>query len=92
VPPRPVAGAADNAPPAYPAAARRRGEQGRVLVRADVSADGAPLAVMVAQSSGHTVLDEAAVAAVRHWQFIPGTSGGQAVRAVALVPVQFRLQ
>ena len=92
VAPRPVAGAAGNAPPDYPPAARRRAEQGRVVVRAEVDSDGGlPTSVTIAHSSGHTLLDQAAVAAVRRWRFIPGLREGQAVRAIADVPIEFRL-
>lgn len=92
IPPRPVAGMASDRPPVYPELARRRGEQGRVLVRVSVSADGTPLAVGVGQSSGHASLDTAAVTAVRGWRFMPATQAGRPVPASAEVPVQFQLE
>lgn len=92
IPPRPVAGMADNRPPIYPESARRRQQQGRVIVRVAVSADGAPVNASVAQSSGYSLLDEAAVAAVRQWRFIPASQGGKPTAATAEVPVSFRLQ
>lgn len=91
-PPRPVAGMATDRPPTYPDLARRRGEQGRVLVRVSVGPDGTPLAVAVGQSSGHTSLDNAALLAVRQWRFVPATQAGRPVPAVAEVPIQFRLE
>jgi protein TonB len=91
VPPRPVAGMAGNRPPSYPERSRQRREQGRVLLRVEVSADGAAVAVAVAQSSGHPALDEAASMAVRQWRFIAATRGGTAVAATAEVPVVFTL-
>jgi periplasmic protein TonB len=91
-PPRPVAGLATNQRPAYPEGARRRGEQGRVVVRVAVSAEGSPLDVSVASSSGHASLDAAALAAVRRWRFVPAIQGGKPVAAAAEVPVQFRLE
>ncbi len=45
IPPRPVAGMDTNRAPVYPELARRRGEQGRVLLRVNVSTDGTPLEV-----------------------------------------------
>jgi periplasmic protein TonB len=42
-------------------------------------------------TSGHPILDLAALSAVRQWHFIPATQAGQSVAAVADVPVQFRL-
>ena len=47
--------------PAYPAESRSAGEQGVVLLRITVNADGRPSAVSVARSSGFPRLDRAAV-------------------------------
>lgn len=91
IPARPVAGMESDRPPAYPELARRRGEQGRVVVKVDVSAEGSPLEVSVAQGSGFAVLDAAALGAVKQWRFVPATRGGTPVAAVAQVPIRFRL-
>jgi periplasmic protein TonB len=91
VPPRPVAGMETNRAPIYPEIARRRGEEGRVMLRVDVSADGMPLDVSVAGTSGHPSLDSAALLAVRQWRFIPATQAGRSVAAVADVPIRFHL-
>jgi protein TonB len=90
-PARPVAGMETDRPPVYPESARRRGQQGRVLLQVDVSAQGKPVEVSVAQSSGFASLDDAALRAVQQWQFVPATRGGTPVPAVADVPVRFRL-
>ena len=90
-PARPVAGMESDRPPAYPEAARRRGEQGRVVLKVDVSANGSPLDVSVVQGSGFASLDAAALGAVRQWRFMPATRGGTPVAAVAQVPIRFRL-
>lgn len=92
VPPRPVAGVATNHAPAYPEIARRRGEQGRVMLRVSVSPSGQPEEVNVLTSSGYPMLDSAALAAVRQWHFVPATQAGTPVAAVAEVPVRFRLE
>ena len=60
VPPRPVAGTDINRAPTYPEIARRRGDQGRVILRVSVSAEGTPLAVELKETSGHLSLDAAA--------------------------------
>jgi protein TonB len=91
IPPRPVAGMETNRAPDYPEIARRRGEQGRVLLRVSVSADGTPLGVTVLDTSGHPSLDAAALTAVRQWRFIPATQAGHSVTAFADVPVRFQL-
>ena len=49
----------------YPRSARLNGLEGRVLLRAVIRADGHLAEVSVITSSGHTVLDDAAVEAVR---------------------------
>ncbi len=91
VPPHPLAGMQGNPPPAYPERSRQRREQGLVLLRVDVSADGVAASVTVAHSSGYRTLDEAAAATVRRWRFVAATRGGTAIAAVAEVPVQFTL-
>jgi protein TonB len=91
VPARPVAGMQSDRPPAYPEIARRRGQQGLVLLRVNVSAVGMAVAVAVAESSGYPSLDSAALSAVQQWQFVPALRGGVPVAAVAEVPIRFRL-
>ena len=81
-----------NRAPAYPEIAQQRGEQGRVLLRVSVSADGAPLEVDVAQTSGFPSLDSAALSAVRQWRFVPATQAGRPVAATAEVPVRFQIE
>jgi protein TonB len=92
VPPRPVAGMESNRAPAYPERAREHGEQGRVTIRVNVSADGTPLDVDVLATSGHPSLDSAALSAVRRWRFIPATQAGVPVQAMAEVPIRFQLE
>jgi protein TonB len=82
----------DNPPPVYPALARRRQWQGAVVLEVLVKADGLVAELSVEQSSGHRVLDEAALAAVRNWRFTPGRHGRQPVAMKVLVPVRFGLQ
>jgi protein TonB len=82
----------DNPLPVYPALARRRQWQGTVVLEVLVKADGLVAELMVEQSSGHRVLDEAALAAVRNWRFTPGRQGRQPVAMKVLVPVRFGLQ
>lgn len=87
-PPQPAAG---NAPPRYPSTARRRGQQGEVLLRVQVLPDGTISSPAVVRSSGVASLDQAAQAAVSRWRFTPASSGGRAVEATVEVPVVFRL-
>jgi protein TonB len=47
---------------------------------------------MVFKSSGHTVLDRAALSAVRKWLFEPGTEGGTNKKMWVKIPVRFDLK
>lgn len=76
--------------PEYPAQARRRGEQGQVVLRVNLDETGRVSAVRVVQSATPS-LDEAALAAVRGWHCNPARRDGQAVRAVATQPFNFAL-
>lgn len=84
--------AAGNRPPGYPFAARRRGLEGRVLLRVEVSRAGAAERVTITRSSGHGLLDAAARRAVAGWRFLPATVAGAAVSGAVDVPVSFRLR
>jgi protein TonB len=68
------------------------GWQGTVLLRVDVKADGTVGEVTVRRSSGHAILDEAALTAVKGWRFAPPTDGGFSMSTVVDVPVRFDLQ
>lgn len=81
----------ENRKPVYPAYARRRGIEGRVILGVTVSADGKVANVGVVQSSRYDVLDEAAVEAVRKWRFHPARENGKAVASNLNVPITFRL-
>lgn len=82
----------NNPPPAYPLAARRRGIEGRVLVRAEVQADGSCSRVEMKAGSGSDLLDQAALEAVRKWRFVPARKGSQVVMAWVEVPITFKLE
>jgi periplasmic protein TonB len=56
-----------------------------------VSDEGRVDKLAVVGSSGHGLLDQAAVDAVRHWRFVPARRGELAVADVVDVPVPFRL-
>jgi TonB family protein len=78
-------------PPVYPPRAVEFGLTGTVLVRAHVAPDGSTGETRVWRSSGHALLDAAALAAVRRWAFEPASVGGRRVEAWVEVPVHFRL-
>ena len=79
-------------PPPYPPRAARRGEQGTVMLRVDIGADGVPYAVAIEQGSGSTLLDRAARQHVlAKWRFHPAMLDGRPVAATARVPIAFSL-
>jgi protein TonB len=78
--------------PVYPALARERGLEGRVVVRLLIGVDGAPAEIRIAQSSGFESLDAAAIEAVRQWRFEPARRAGISVAEERLAPVVFRLR
>jgi protein TonB len=69
------------APPMYPPRARELSQQGEVVVRALVRRRGVPDETVLWRSSGFRLLDQAALHAVRGWQF-----------EAAQVPVRFELK
>lgn len=78
--------------PAYPRLSRRLGEEGRVVLRVRVLADGHAASVEVAESSGYSRLDATALETVRDWRFIPARRGDTAIDSWLHVPVVFRLE
>ena len=83
--------AASNRPPVQPARSLRNGEQGKVILRVMVQADGSAGEVQVRTSSGFPLLDEAARSAVQTWRFNPATSDGKPIAEWYLVPIIFKL-
>lgn len=80
-----------NPAPDYPAFAQDQGWEGRVVLRVHVLANGTPDSVDVRTSSGRRMLDNAAVAAVKRWTFVPAKRGDEAVDGWVNVPIDFKL-
>ncbi len=80
-----------NPEPPYPLAARRRREQGLVMLTVKVTAQGRAAKVELKKSSGYPLLDEAALNAVRGWEFQPARAGSTAMESEIEVPVRFKL-
>lgn len=71
--------------PVYPQIARKRGEEGTVVLLAKVES-GRVVNVLVEKSSGIKTLDASALSAVQNWKFSAETS------ALVRVPVSFSLK
>lgn len=75
----------------YPLVSRRIGEQGLVMLRIHVEADGHISDAAVLRSSGFPRLDRAALDAARAGRMRPATRDGQPVAMSFRLPVQFSL-
>jgi protein TonB len=90
--PTTVADYQTKSPPVYPAMSKRMGEQGRVVLRVLIGADGVPQQAEVQQSSGHGRLDRAAAEAVMRWRYVSGKRGGVPETMWFQVPIEFKLE
>lgn len=68
--------------------------EGQVILEVEVLRDGSVGAVEVLRSlmAGPGGPDEAAIRAVRQWEFTPAKSGGQPVAVWARIPIDFRME
>ncbi|WP_157272455.1 energy transducer TonB [Azonexus hydrophilus] len=71
----------------YPEEAIRRGLQGEALVLLMLDENGQVVAARIEESSGHPLLDEAALRAVRRLRSLPGDAPTE-----SLLPVHFRIK
>lgn len=78
--------------PSYPLIAKKSGWKGTVLVRVTVEKNGRASQVDVSRSSGHKVLDDAALKAVKRWTFRPARDGNIPIRSVVVIPLKFSLK
>ena len=78
-------------PPAYPAHAAKRKLTGTVYVWIDVAADGTVSDARMDRSSGHSILDGAALRAVRKWRFSPAVRSGVPIAMTVRKPIEFKL-
>ena len=82
---------ARNAPPAYPPRAVQDGDQGSVILRIHITADGSATGVDIVRTSGYGLLDEAAERAVGHWHFVAAREAGRAISSTMLLKIRFVL-
>src|SRR5262249_29258472 len=80
-----------NMQPDYPPAARRLGEEGRVVLELTIRADGTIHQSSIVQTSGFNVLDQSALKTSMSWHYVPAMKRGTPVEAKARVPVIFKL-
>ena len=68
------------------------GEQGKVVLRVLIDAQGLPQQVELKQSSGYERLDQQALETVQRWRFVPGKRNGVPEAMCNVVPIQFVLE
>jgi protein TonB len=72
--------------------ARKLGLEGLVLLRVEVSANGTPEKIVISQTSGTTLLDDAAMRAVQGWTFVPARRGDTPIAHPVEVPIRFKFK
>ena len=87
-----VAGFLQKPEPDYPWQARRMGIEGRVVLHVEILQNGEAGRIEIRQSSGHDILDQAAIKAVARARFTPARIAGAPVTAWAEVPIRFQLK
>jgi periplasmic protein TonB len=80
-----------NPQPVYPRESRRRKEEGLVLLNVWISQTGHVERLEVLQSSGFVLLDNAAIQAVRQWQFAPVQFHIPDADLRVEIPIRFKL-
>lgn len=81
----------NNPQPPYPPMSRKMREQGRVILRVLIAADGTARQVDIKVSSGYKRLDESAQNTVRRWRFVPARRGETPIEMWYDVPISFSL-
>lgn len=81
----------NNPRPHYPKVSKRLGEEGIVLLKVRVLADGSAESVSILKSSTFERLDACALEAVKRWRFVAAKQGDKSVESWVSVPVVFKL-
>jgi len=77
--------------PQYPFAARRRGEEGKVVLKLTIDEKGNLLNIEVIESTGSD-FTMSAIEAVKHSKFSPAKKNNTPVVCMALLPIRFALK
>jgi TonB family protein len=80
-------------PPKYPVSAIQQKQQGKVLIKVNISKYGSLLKARIEKSSNHKALDEAALNAVRKWKFTPAIDkNGNPIDSTISIPFVFEIK
>jgi protein TonB len=75
----------------YPRSAKRRNIQGNVLIEVWLDENGEQTNLMIVNSSGHQILDSAALKGISEWEFRQHQNQGQAIAHRVQIPINFKL-
>ena len=78
--------------PRYPRRAQKRGLEGKVLVSILIGVNGLPYDAKILKTSGHPILDDAALKAALEWKFQPAIAEGTPINSVNTQSFVFSLQ
>jgi protein TonB len=78
--------------PRYPRRAQRRGLEGKVLVSIMIGVNGHAYDAKLIKSSGHKILDDAALKTAMEWKFQPAMLEGALIKSVNTQSFVFSLQ
>lgn len=81
-----------NPAPLYPRLAQRKGWEGIVYLNVSINPLGTVNNVQIKKSSGYSILDIAAVKAIREWKFMPAAIDDRKVSSAIVLPVEFQLK
>lgn len=79
-------------PPVYPPEAQAKGIEGRPIVWLKISTEGLVVEVKLHRSSGHKILDDAALRYVQALRFVPARRGNTPIEWEALKAVNYYLE
>lgn len=79
-------------PRPYPRLAKQRGWEGTVQLQVDIAADGTVTRVLLEQSSGYPLLDDAAIRHIGKSRFRPARRDGTPIDISVQLPVVFELK
>ena len=82
----------NNPKPAYPLLSRRLREEGKVVLRVLIEADGSAAKAEIRHSSGYERLDQAALQTVLKWRYLPARRNGVPEAMWFNVPINFVLE
>jgi TonB family protein len=75
--------------PKYPRLSKKRGENGKVLVKVLIGKNGFTENVQLEKSSGFGRLDKAAIKAANKCRFVAARKNGKTVKSLAIIPYNF---